>query len=222
MARQRRCFVPLWDQNESIDDLDEAMVLGYFESIKGVYITKWVMLWNLTTADHERFDQAKLQPVVTHAVQALYPFEQCYNALANPANEHLVANIVDDVITTGVISAWCVFEQLIKNLPIPNYAHHPEQLNASYQRNAFGLNKAEKDNLDLFYYVRNAIVHYNGAYFATTAINHTYNGQNFASVGHEGEKIDVSETTAWRMICDIEQYSIKAWANWSAWRAAHP
>jgi len=214
--------MPLWHQDESIDDLTDVMILGYYESIKGVFITKWVLLWNMTDAAHEHFVPAEFDAPVTAAVQALYPFNAAYNALANPANEHLVANMVDDIITTAIISSWCVFEQLIKHLAVPNYAHDAGQLNASYQRAIFGLTHQEKGNLDLFYYIRNAIVHYNGAYFAATAIHHSYNGQNFASVGHEGEKIDVSEGTAWRMIQDIETYSIKAYQNWLAWKNAHP
>ncbi len=32
--------MPLWNQDESIDNLTDVMILGYFESIKGVFITK--------------------------------------------------------------------------------------------------------------------------------------------------------------------------------------
>jgi len=214
--------MPLWDQDESIDNLNEVMFLGYFESIKGVFITKWMLLLNLTDAAHKHFVPAEFDNAITQHLRGQFPFDLAYNALANPANEHMVANFVQDITTTAIISSWCVFEELIKHLPVPNYAHDAGQLNASYQRGPFALSHAEKDNLDLFYYIRNALVHYNGAYFASTAVNQTYNGQHYASIGHEGEKISVSPATAWWMIGDIEAYAIKAWTNWAAWRSAQP
>lgn len=213
--------MPLWSQDESIDNLTEVMILGYFESIKGVFITKWLLLVNMTDATYEHFVPGEFDAALTAEIQALFPVNLAYNALANPANEHMVANFVQDIATTAIISAWCVFEQLIKHLAVPNYAHDANQLNASYQRAVFGLSHIEKDNLNLFYYIRNAIVHYNGAYFAATAINHSYNGQNYVSIGHEGEKISILQATAWRMINDIEAYSIKAYQNWLTWKNAH-
>ena len=67
---------------------------------------------------------------------------------------------------------------------------------------------------DLFYYIRNALVHYNGAYFTAKYININYKGTTFNSIGHEGEKIYIKDINqAFSIHLDIEQYAYKAWNN---------
>jgi hypothetical protein len=208
--------MPLWDQNESIDYLNEARVLGYFESIKGIFITKWSMLWTLASNDREHFRADAFPQAVIEDIRALYPFPGAYAALQNPADEHMVANMVDDIITISVMHAWSVFEQLIKHLPNNNYAHVGSQYTADFERRVFAFTAAEKDDLKLIYYIRNAIAHYSGAYNAYKEVDHVYRGFHFQSIGREGQPIGMTEAIAWNMLCDIERLGLKAWTNWKA------
>jgi hypothetical protein len=210
--------MPLWSDAESVDNITEEHVLGYFESVRGVFITKIVFLTHLANAAGNSIDPVKLDAHTLSGIRILFPDVLVYDRLT-VENEHLYANYVTDIVTSGILGAWIVFEQVIKYLPVPNFAHDTNLLSASYKRGVFGLNPAETRNLDLFYYVRNALVHYNGAYHAYSDIDWNYNGQDFKSVGHHGEKINVSLSTAWRMIADIENYTAKAWGNWLASRA---
>lgn len=69
--------------------------------------------------------------------------------------------------------------------------------------------------MDLFYYIRNAIVHYNGAYFSYRVIDHVYDGYRYQSKGQEGIKIFIpSAKTAFKMHLDIEKHAYKAWDNY--------
>jgi len=204
-------------QGETIDDINGVKLLGYFETIKGTFITKWVLLL------HFLDDQAHLAPVrfqqaVIANLQGQFPFDLAYTALCN-GNQELVENYKEDIVTSAIIGVWSVFEQLTKDLPNPNYAHNPDDASVNYQRNDFGFTVAEKRSLDVIYYVRNAIVHYNGAYYAYRDIDRHYAGMHFLSVGHHGEKIEISPTLTWQMIRDVEAFTIKAWRNY---KVLHP
>ena len=84
-------------------------------------------------------------------------------------------------------------------------------LNAHFERNVFGFTKDEKADLEFFQYLRHAIMHYNGAYYAHRSIDHEYKGKRYESKGHCGEKMVSSVKTAWAILLDIERYSLKAW-----------
>jgi len=84
-------------------------------------------------------------------------------------------------------------------------------LTAGFERNAFGFTKDEKADLEFFQYLRHAIMHYNGAYYAYRSIDHTYKGKRYESEGHCGEKFVSSLGTAWAILLDLERYSLKAW-----------
>jgi hypothetical protein len=90
-----------------------------------------------------------------------------------------------------------------------------DDISTDYKKKIFGLSDREKKNLDLFYYIRNAIVHYNGAYYAYREIDHTYEGFRYFSEGQEGTKILIPSTQiAFKMHLDIEDYIYKAWDNY--------
>ena len=161
---------------------------------------------------------ARFQQVVFDNLRPQFAHEPAYTALLN-GNQEMVDNYKEDIATSAILGAWSVFEQLTKDLPNPNYSHNPDDASVNYQRNDFGLAEAEKRVLDVIYYVRNAIVHYNGAYYAYRDIDRHYARQHFLSGGHHGEKIEISPALAWRMICDVEAFTIKAWTNY---KALHP
>ena len=112
-----------------------------------------------------------------------------------------------------MLSSWNVFEQIVKDLTIADYSTQMLDLSVCYQSGRFQFDKREKKNIDLFYYIRNAICHHNGAYYASKEIDHTYGGSVFRSNGHCGEKIDMNLKLTWEMALDIERYTLKAWNN---------
>ena len=80
-------------------------------------------------------------------------------------------------------------------------------------RAAFSSSQNTKNDLEFFYYIRNAALHYNGAYYAAKSISHRYKGKDFISADHVGEKIEASIKLAWDIATDLEKYSLKAWRN---------
>lgn len=197
---------------ESINDLEDYMVLGYFESIKGVFYAKmgvagWFELGNV--AQHRELSSA--------ASKMAKEFGDEDSALAlSHLQPEMVENLKEDAITAAVLSAWAVFEQIIKDLPNPDYADTGTMFNADFYRNIFGFTNQEKKELEFFYHLRNAIVHYNGAYHAYRQVDLTYEGEHFKSAGHFGEKMIVSPKIAHKIVCDLEKYAIKAWSNSAA------
>ncbi len=128
-------------------------------------------------------------------------------------------NFQEDITTTLLISSWIVFELIIKDLTKKDYALTTDDISTDYKKNIFGLSEREKKNLDLFYYIRNAIVHYNGAYYAYREIDHTYEGFRYFSKGQEGTKIFIpNNQVAFKMHLDIEDYTYKAWDNYHQYK----
>lgn len=203
--------------NETINDLDEVKLLGYFETIKGTFQTKWVFLIHFMDAEG-KLAPARFKTTVLDDLLPTFDFELGIAALKK-GNQEVIDNYRDDIVTSAIIGAWSVFEQLTKDLPNPQYAANPDDSSVNYSRNDFGLADAEKRALDVIYYVRNAIVHYNGAYYAYRDIDRHYGGTHFESAGHYGEKLSISPTLAWRMVRDLEAFAIKAWKNY---KAQHP
>lgn len=202
----------LFGPGETVNDLTEVKLLGYFETVKGNFILKLVFLLHFTDANGKLLAN-KLEQDKIDAVKADFPFDLVYTAIQN-GNKELVANYLEDIVTSALISAWSVFEQLIKDLPTPGYALGTGDLSADYSRGMFALSQDEKRNLELFYYIRNAIVHYNGGYYAYKNIDRHYRGVHYHSVGHYGSKIVVNAKLAWAIILDTEQYALKCWTNW--------
>ncbi len=95
-----------------------------------------------------------------------------------------------------------------------DYSEKENDISLDYKSNRFGFSKNEKDDLNLFYYIRNSFVHYNGAYHKYKKIHHTYEGQTFSSDGHEGEQIEINNLQiAYKMHLDMQRLAKKAWTN---------
>jgi hypothetical protein len=209
---------------ESINALDEAKLLGYFESIKSVFLLRFVLLASVLKQENgKRFvDPNKLPANAIAEVKAEIDDPLFYRALMK-GNEELCQNYVEDMGTSLVSTSWIVFEQITKDLTKTDYATHADELSLCYQNGRFQFEGREKKDIELFYYIRNAIQHYNGAYYAAKDIDHRYAGADFKSHGHYGEKIDLSLKLSWTIASDLERYTAKAWANAKNFRKSpHP
>jgi hypothetical protein len=195
---------------EKVTCLDELKALEYFETIRSVFFTKMLILANHT-------DGQKLLIDVNDDVKDVFidydDFTQFLKALKRGNNE-LLLNFQDDIVTSLLIGSWIIFELIIKDLTKKDYTLIKDDISVDYRKNVFGLSNREKKDLDLFYYIRNAIVHYNGAYFSYREIDHVYCGNRYKSIGQEGSKIFIPSTSiAFKMHLDIEKYTYKAWDN---------
>jgi hypothetical protein len=194
---------------ERIDNLDETMVLGYFESIKSVFLLKSALLWGLESTElRDEFYTLVLRSAA--AVAEEFGDSLGFKAL-QMRNPEARENLKEDIMTGTLLSAWVVFEQITREVPNPSYASDEAVLTAGFERNVFGFTKDEKADLEFFQYLRHGVMHYNGAYYAYRSIDHTYNGKRYESKGHFGEKMVSSLETAWAILLDIEKYSLKAW-----------
>ncbi len=199
---------------EKVTDLDEAKLLGYFESIKGVFLTKFVFVAAFTKKSNgtHHFDAASIPREAIDYVKHEFDDPVFYKALEQ-SNPELHANFIDDLVTSLLTSSWNIFEQITKDLTSLDYSTKPDDLSVCYTNGKFQFDKREKKDIELFYYIRNATHHYNGAYYAGKDIDHRYAGIDFKSSGHYGEKIPVNIPTAYQMSVDMERYTIKAWQN---------
>jgi len=199
---------------ENINALDEAKLLGYFESIKSVFLLKLILLTSVlkTRSDGQpTIDTTNLGGAIRE-VKDLIDDPIFYKSLEK-GNLELVQNFQDDIGTSLFISSWIVFEQITKDLVKTDYATQTDELSVCYQNKRFEFSDREKRDIALFYYIRNAVLHYNGAYYAASDIDHRYDGVDFRSNGHHGEKIDTSIARSWKIATDIQRYTIKAWSN---------
>jgi len=208
---------------EDINKLDEAKLLGYFETIKSVFLLKFIFLVSvLKDEDGKRsIDASKLPLDAVNSVKLLFDDPLFYKALSWD-NEELYLNYLEDMLTSLVTSSWNVFEQITKDLTKPDYATHNDDLSVCYQNNKFQFDAREKKDIELFYYLRNAIHHYNGAYYAAKDIDHRYAGVDFKSKGHHGEKIDINIQLASRIAADLRRYTMKAWKNAKNFKPTRP
>jgi len=199
---------------ETINNLDEAKLLGYFETIKSVFLLKLLFLVSVTKEkDGERFLELsnELKQIVPE-LERQFDEPLFFKAL-NLGNEEIILNYLEDIISGALSSSWNIFEQVIKTLVHGNYSEKTQSISANYENSKFQFNKHEKKNIQLFYYLRNAMAHYNGAYYAYRSIDHKYKGSYFKSSKSEGGKIIISPKVVYEIICDLEIYSIKAWSN---------
>lgn len=199
---------------ESINDLDEAGLLGYFETIKSVFLLKLLFLVSVTKEkEDKRF--LELPDELTQMVPELEKEfdEPLFFKALKIGNEELILNYLEDIVSSALSSSWNVFEQIIKTLIHGNYSEQVQQMTANYENSRFQFSKREKKDIELFYYLRNSVAHYNGAYSSYRSIDHRYKGTEFKSDGRVGEKIIISPKLVYQIICDLESYSIKAWQN---------
>jgi len=200
---------------ETIDNINEAKILGYFEVIRGTFLTK-ILQFLMVRGEkdsHPIIDRSKIPDGVIAEVKQMFGDENLFFQALDLENEELYYNLIDDILTSTLVGAWITFEQITKDIPNKNYSHSLDDQSLDYKRGDFGFSKQEKNNLDLFYYIRNSIQHYNGGYFASKEINTKYNGQVFQSKGHIGEKMNISLQTAYKIALDLEHLTCKAWSN---------
>jgi hypothetical protein len=201
---------------ERIDDLDEAKILGYFEVIRGTFLTKLIefLMIQGNKDGHPIIARSKIPNDIIAQVKTTFGDEKLFFQALDLENEELYHNLIEDILTAILVNSWIVFEQIIKDIPNPNYSHNVSQQSVDYKRGDFGFSKQEKANLDLFYYIRNSIQHHNGAYFALRQIDAEYNGQAFHSEDHIGEKMIISLETPYKICLELEQLTCKAWSNY--------
>jgi hypothetical protein len=207
------------DETETVTHLDEVKVLGYFETLRSTFLLKILLV-----SSHLDFEAKVLLPETFKAEQVtIYKgmFENDTFAALYARSENLPLNLMEDVVTSALIGSWIIFELIIKDRTHRDYSLHSGELQISYQQNIFGLSQSEKRDLDLFCYLRNAYVHYNGSYYGSKQIDHVFAGTRFCSSGHEGEKIIVSPETTWKALLRIEELALKAWTSWQL-RAGKP
>lgn len=200
---------------ETIDDLDEVKILGYFETIQGTFLLKLCLLGTVlkTVRGVMRLDPSIIDRGVLAALKKHYPGESTFFRALDRGNPELRMNLHEDIVSSLHIQSWIVFEQIIRHLSFPNYAHDPKERSLSYKRSIFEFSSREKKDLDLFYYLRNSLLHYNGAYYASKDIRHRYNGLDFNSKGNEGIKMPANIDTVWLMSKDLERLACQAWTK---------
>jgi len=167
---------------ENINDIDETKLLGYFESIKSVFLLKLIFIVSHLKKEEDGklfIDASRLTDAI-NSVMPLFSDDSFYKALSK-GNEELYLNYHEDMLTSLITSSWNVFEQITKDLVKPDYATQTDEQSVAYQNKKFQFDAREKKDIELFYYFRNAIHHYNGAYYAAKDINHRYRGIDFIS-----------------------------------------
>lgn len=194
---------------EKITNLTSDMVLGYFETMRSVFYVKMgVLVWfeGGSIPKHRDLSEAS-------AAVAAQLGDTLSAKILSSIPPEVVENLKDDAITALIISGWTVFEQVIKDLTVPDYATQATLLQADFHNGILGFTLTERDEIALFYYIRNAAVHYNGAFHAYRTVNVTYTGKHFQSAGHLGEKINVTPQLAMTIVNDLEKYAMKAWSH---------
>jgi hypothetical protein len=196
---------------EKITDLDEAMIIGYFETIRSNFFTKLILL---TLHDGGKALKINLpKELSTEMTKTFVGFSQ-YERFLTGRSPAIKQNLIDELMTSLVLSSWICFEQIVKDITRKDYSLHSNDISLDFHNRLLGFSTQVKKDLDLFYYIRNSMVHYNGAYYAYKTIDHTYGGTKFSSKGHEGEKMDMPDMMiAFNIHNDIQKYSFEGWTN---------
>ena len=130
---------------ETIKNLDEPKILGYFETIRSVFLMKcavYLLLEQVRDSEAAKIFHALLSRT---AGQLTDHFGDTPTLKAlQQANPEVIENLKEDITTTVVLSSWAVFEQIIKDMPNPNYADDPTAYNADFSGRNSGLRKMKK------------------------------------------------------------------------------
>jgi len=194
---------------EKITNVTSDMVLGYFETLKSCFYVKMGVLYWFQSGDIRK--HRELSSVASILAKEFN--DDLAAKVLNSITSEVVENLKEDAVTALMLSAWTIFEQVIKDLTVPDYATQPILLQADYHNGILGFTQLERKEIDLFYHLRNAIAHYNGAYHAYRTVDSMYRGQHFKSDGHIGEKIVISPGLAMHIANDLEKYAMKAWSQ---------
>jgi hypothetical protein len=204
---------------ETIRDLDEAKILGYFETLRSAFIVKCAWLGGTSGQDasgQNVLRAAAFPDDLLCKLEPVFADPPTYASIRGETPE-LFMNLREDIINSAVLGAWFVFEAVVKVLRNTDFVSATTKTDINYTDNRFAFVAREKKDLEFFYYLRNAIAHANGAFTAVKAVNHWYDGQHFVSGGKEGQKVILNTTTAFKIINDLQKLTMKAWTNWQAW-----
>ncbi len=152
-------------QPESINNLDETKILGYFETIRSTFLIKVAVVLSLKESGSGDKVHLRLLEAAKEINKKL-PDANFIKAfeLMNP---ELLLNLQEDAVTGILSGSWVVFEQIIKDLSKAKYTTDAGDISLNYERGIFGFSKVEKADIALFYYLRNGMVHYYGAFHAS-------------------------------------------------------
>lgn len=197
---------------ELVTNIDENKIDRYFESIRSVFYTKLVS--EILLFDDKGRGKLCMPNDVFNCFEKTFKDFKAYTLHLYNGDGAIRDNFHDNMLSSIIIDSWVVFELIIKDLTQKDYSKNENDISMDYKAKKFGFSKNEKANLDLFYYIRNSYVHYNGAFHASKKIDHTYEGIHFVSEDHEGEQIEIKNVTiAYKMHLDMNEYAKKAWRN---------
>jgi hypothetical protein len=208
---------------ETIGDLDERKILGYFETLRSAFIVKCAWLGGTSgeNASGEKVLRAVAFPDdLLSQIEAIFADPPTYASIRGETPE-LFLNLQEDIMNSAVLSAWFVFEMVVKVLRNADFVTATTKTDINYTDRRFDFDNREKKDLDFFYYLRNAIAHANGAFTAVKAVHHWYDGEQFDSGGKEGQKMILKTTTSFRIINDLQKLTMKAWTNWKVGTTRH-
>ena len=196
---------------ETVLNLNESDILGYFETIECNFHTKLLLLFN-SLDKNKRIIKSFIKDESKQIIIETFDGRMTMAAI-DRGNSEPVQNFIEDALNTIILQSWCILELVCKDLIKPSYALLTEDQSCNYKAGFFGFSKDEKDDLDLFYYMRNALVHYNGAFYSSKTIDHSFNGVLFKSDGNGGFKGDLNLVTAFKISRRIQELTLKAWTN---------
>ena len=200
-------------KTEVITSLDEAKIIGYFETVKSNFYLQ-TMFEALAFNEKGQFIIKCPEDIYKIMKINFSEFERFVKYLYH-GNGAIRDNFHDLILTDLIINSWIIFEMIIKDLANKDYSLINSDQSVNYNSNSLGFSDNEKKDIDLFYYIRNAFSHYNGAYYAYKNIDHVYNGVHFISKGNEGKKIHIPDLKfAYKIHIDIEKLIIKGWGNY--------
>ncbi|MBO4859188.1 MAG: hypothetical protein J5527_11830 [Treponema sp.] len=197
---------------EKVTDLTEKKIDGYFDTIKTVFFTQLETESLLFNSSGQAI--LKLDSNTYNTYKNTFTDFEKFDKYFHQGDGTVRNNFHDSIISNIIINSWVIFELIIKDLTSKDYSEKQNDISMDYKSNKFGFSKDEKSDLDLFYYIRNSFVHYNGAYHKYKKIKHTYEGQLFSSENHEGEQIEINNLIiAYKMHLDMQKMAKKAWTN---------
>lgn len=204
-----------------MDITNENDVKGYYRHVRGVFLTKFLLALKMSveTDNPPAFESRKFSEEIFTEFQKQFPNEGEFLEGFRQNNPKIFLMFQIEHSDSAFLMSWIVFEYCTKYVRKPDYFLSDEGTDMNYKSGQFGFNEEEKKDLDLFYYIRNSIFHYNGKYFAYQSIDHSFEGKRFISIGNEGNQILSSVKMTYQMINKMEEYACKAIRNFNAFNA---
>ena len=140
---------------ESVLDLNEENILGYFEGCRCTFRFKLILLFQLLDGDGD-FQQDRLSEEATATIEQSFPDDLFFKALKQ-GNSEIIDYYKEDIIRGAIVDTWSAFELITKSLLGGNYSLRDGDSTLSYEANSFGFNKREKKDLGLLSMLLQAI-----------------------------------------------------------------